>query len=374
MGTAYTPGLKVSPFTTVRTTRRLPLKGDVLAQVGQQVEPDTIVARADLPGLLQTVKVAAIMGMEPQEVPKHLTVKIGDRVEKGDVIAQTQSFFGMFKSACKTPASGIVELVSEVSGNVGIRAAPQPIELTAYLRGTVTEVMPGDGVVIETEGAFVQGIFGVGGERQGSVRVLTAGPDQDLTPDLIDESCKGAVVVGGRQISREAIERAAQVGAEALVGGCVLDRQLIDYVGQDIGVAITGQEEIPVTLIITEGFGSIPMARRTFDLLQALEGKSASVNGRTQIRAGVIRPEIIVPLTKEEQPDVPPEPARQDLELGTTVRLIREPYFGQLGKVAELPAELEQVPSGAMVRVLRADLQSGDRVTIPRANVEIVSG
>jgi hypothetical protein len=234
--------------------------------------------------------------------------------------------------------------------------------------------MPEDGVVIETEGAFVQGIFGVGGERQGVVRVRADSPDQDLTADRIDESCKGAVVVGGRQITPDAIRKATQVGAAALVAGCVVDRQLIDFVGHDIGVAITGQEEVPLTLIITEGFGSIPMAQRTFDLIKALEGKSASVNGRTQIRAGVIRPEVIVPLSPEERPDVPPEPARQDLEIGATVRLIREPYFGRLGKVAGLPAELEEVPSGAKVRVLEAELQGGERVTVPRANVEIVSG
>jgi hypothetical protein len=71
---------------------------------------------------------------------------------------------------------------------------------------------------------------------------------------------------------------------------------------------------------------------------------------------------------------VTPEPARQDLEIGTTIRLIREPYFGRLGKVAELPPELEEIPSGAKVRVLRADLPGGERVTVPRANVEIVSG
>ena len=374
MGSAYTPGLKVSPFTRVETTRRLPLKGEVLVREGQAVEPGPIVARAELPGPLQTVKVAAQMSMEPQDVLKALQVQVGDRVEEGQVLAQTQSFFGWFKSACKCPVAGTVELISDVSGNVGVRAAPLPIELTAYLKGTVSEVIPGDGVVIETEGAFVQGIFGVGGERQGVVRVLTDSPDQDLTPERIDASCRGAVLVGGRLLTPDAIRKAVEVGAVALVGGGIIDGSLIAFVGHDIGVAITGQEDVPLTLITTEGFGSIPMAERTFALFKALEGKLASVNGRTQIRAGVIRPEIIVPLAPNEWPDLPPEPARQDLEIGATIRLIREPYFGRLGTVAELPAELEEVPSGAHVRVLRADLQNGGRVTIPRANVEIVSG
>jgi hypothetical protein len=374
MGTAYTPGLKVSPFAAVRTTRRLPLKGEVKVSLGQKVEPSDVVARAELPGLLQTVKVAAQMGMEPQEVPPALAVKVGDAVEAGQVIARTQSFFGLFKSVCKTPVGGTVEFLSEVSGNLGIRAAPLPIELTAYLKGEVAEILPDEGVVIETQGAFVQGIFGVGGERHGVIRVLVDSPEQDLTADRIPADCRDAILVGGRLIESAALRKAADAGASAIVGGGVIDQDLIAFVGHDIGVAITGQEEIPLTLLVTEGFGPIPMARRTFELLRALEGKRASVNGRTQIRAGVIRPEIIVPLSPEEKPDLPPEPERHDLEIGTAIRLIREPYFGRLGRVAELPPELEEIPSGAKVRVLVAALDGQERVRVPRANVEIVSG
>ena len=58
VGTAYTPGLTVSARTRVEKLRRLPLKGAVLVKEGQTVRPDTVVARTELPGLMQTVKVA----------------------------------------------------------------------------------------------------------------------------------------------------------------------------------------------------------------------------------------------------------------------------------------------------------------------------
>jgi len=61
------------------------------------------------------------------------------------------------------------------------------------------------------------------------------------------------------------------------------------------------------------------------------------------------------------------------LEIGTPIRVIREPYFGQLGKVTELPSQLQVVGSGAEVRVLRARLEGGEEVTVPRANVEIIA-
>src|SRR5262249_32616624 len=146
----------------------------------------------------------------------------------------------------------------------------------------------------------------------------------------------------------------------------------IDFLGYDIGVAITGHEPIPLTLVITEGFGTIRMADRTFELLRALEGKQVSINGATQIRAGVIRPEVIAPLA-EPPAGVSADGAGQELDLGTHIRIIREPYFGALATVAALPPELHSIPSGAEVRVLDATLESGERVTVPRANVEIIA-
>ncbi len=117
------------------------------------------------------------------------------------------------------------------------------------------------------------------------------------------------------------------------------------------------------------------MAERTFALFQSLEGKTASINGATQIRAGVIRPEVIVPLS-----DAPAALAAAgasadeagQLTAGTPIRVIREPYFGLLGTVTALPSELVEVESETLVRVLEAQLEDGRRVTVPRANVEII--
>ena len=58
-------------------------------------------------------------------------------------------------------------------------------------------------------------------------------------------------------------------------------------------VWVPGSFEVP----LAEGFGAIAMAERTFKLLAQHEGMPAAVNGTTQIRAGVIRPEIVIPLS-----------------------------------------------------------------------------
>ena len=381
MGSAYTPGLTVSPRTTIHKTRRLPLKGSVPVHEGDFVTPDTVVARAELPGVMQTVKVASLLGVEPGDVPGALRIAVGDHVERDQLIAQTKGMFGLFKTDCKSPTAGTVEIISPVSGNVGIRQAPIPVEVAAYVPGRVAEVLPGEGVVIEVRGAYIQGIFGIGGERRAPLKRVSPRPDAPLTEADITPDLAGKIIVGGSNISGAALRRAHEVGVTGIVVGGIVDKDLVAYLGYDIGVAITGHEDIPLTLVITEGFGTIAMADRTFALLSSLEGREASLSGATQIRAGVIRPEVIVPeAAGAAAAPAAASPVAGDeedfsLSVGTSIRIIREPYFGKLATVTALPPELVKIGSGAVVRVLEARL-TGDgaaTVTVPRANVEIIA-
>lgn len=72
------------------------------------------------------------------------------------------------------------------------------------------------------------------------------------------------------------------------------------------------------------------------ELLKRFDGHKASLHGIIQIRAGVMRPEIIIPIEfKEEELEVP-EAKMASLEIGTTIRVIRRPNFGQIGKAVAL--------------------------------------
>lgn len=373
MAHAYTPGLKVTAHQVLRKTRRLPILGEVLVKVGDTVRPDTIVARTELPGDPRTLNAANILSLIASEVPEALLKKEGERVTEGEIIARSASFFGLMKKQLKAPCDGMIERISEITGQVTLREPPVPLEVTGYIHGKVVEVMPREGVVIETEGSFIQGIFGVGGETYGKIAFRARSADQPLTAGDFDAACKGAIVVGGSLITTEAIARAVEVGAKAVVAGGIIDTDLVKYLGYDIGVAITGHEDIPVTLIVTEGFGPIRMADKTFGLLKSLEGQEASITGATQIRAGVMRPEIIVSGHKPKK-GKSEDATREGMVPGTPIRLIREPYFGRLGEVVELPPELVTIETEAKVRILRARLDTGETVTVPRANVEIIEG
>jgi transcription antitermination factor NusG len=143
--------------------------------------------------------------------------------------------------------------------------------------------------------------------------------------------------------------------------------------GYDLGVAITGTEQIGFTLVLTEGFGTIPMASKTFQLLAGHAGQKASVSGATQIRAGVIRPEVIVPRTVVQQ-STSTARQREGIKIGDSVRIIRDPLFGLIGEVSRLPSELQTIPTESEVRVLEVRFGDGRTAVIPRANIEVIEG
>ena len=370
MPTAYTPGLRVTEYTTIRKVRRLPLKGEVLVTAEQRVGAEDIVARALLPGNLQAVRAAEQLGVTADEVLRLLKKHEGEAVEAGEVLAETHGFFGLFGAKLVAPTSGTIEYISPVTGTIGLREPPVPLNLPAYIAGTVDEVLVGEGVTVVTQGALVQGIFGVGGERRGKLKTVAAGPDAPLDESKLDPECAGCVLLGGATANVTHIRKAIEMGAVGLIVGAVSDAVLRAYLGYDIGVAITGQEDVPLTLILTEGFGQLAMAARTFHLLDALHGLDASINGATQIRAGVIRPEIIVP--EHATTEIAREEPSSELRVGCRVRLIREPYFGRFATVTSLPPELHKIETEAQVRVAEVALEDGARAFVPRANVEII--
>ena len=353
MAKAYTPGLKVSARTNFRAR--------------------DVVAHTFIDGDVTPVAVASQLSVPADDLAHIMLVNQGDSVAAGQPIARTKGIFGIGKKELASPAAGTVESISLTTGQLMLRGSPIAVEVKAYIDGTVVEVIAGEGAVVETDAVFVQGIFGVGGETVGAICFASVRHDQKLEATQIKAEMKGCIVVGGARVTADAVKAAQAAGVAAIVVGGIDDADLKSILGYDLGVAITGTEKIGLTLVITEGFGDIAMAERTFALLKDYEGREASVNGATQIRAGVMRPEIVIARRAgDAQPAQGARPEEGALEIGTQVRLIRDPYFGLLGSVSALPSEPAVLGSGSKARVLEVKLGDGRSVTVPRANIELI--
>ena len=374
---AYTPGLRLADKLQIRKDRNLPLPGDVIVKKGDTVKSGDIVAMTNLPGKVHAVNVINRLAILPTDLRKNMLKKEGDSVVKDEPIAETSPFIKMFKSICLSPITGVIESISDITGQVLLREPPKPVQITAYVDGKVVETIENEGVVIETNATFIQGIFGIGGETTGELQIVVNSPDDIVKPEDVKEVHRGKIIAGGSIIYSDAIKKALDTGVKGIVVGGIRDKEINELLGYDLGVAITGSEDINITIIITEGFGQIGMAQRTFDMIKLREGAVASINGATQIRAGVVRPEIIIPYNDEDTSGKSDESGSADgksagISIGDQIRIIRNPNFGMLGTVKSLPSELQTIETEAMARVLEVKFPDGQTSIVPRANIEAI--
>lgn len=372
MAHAYIPGLKVVPNTTVKKARQLPIKGEILRKVGENVAAVDEVAKTHLPGNIIPTNIANKLNIEPADINDFMKKEEGDPIKEGEVIAETNGIFGLFKSSVQAPIDGTLESFSHITGQAILRESPIPVAVNAYVNGVVDEIIADEGVVVKTQAAFIQGVFGIGGEQRGKIKIVTSMQDDPIEEKMIDESCKDKIIVGGAFLTHSAFKKALKMKVKGIVVGGFNYNDIKKIIGYDIGVAITGQEDVNTTLILTEGFGEIHMAKQTFELLKKHEGDIASINGATQIRAGVIRPEVIIPVKADLKKDSPKQEII-GMDIGTEVRIIRAPYFGMIGSVSGLPHKLQKLESGSLARVAKIKIwETKKEVLLPRANLEMI--
>ena len=372
MSKSYTPGLIVLENTKIRKNRQLPMKGKVLVEIGDSVSTQDIIASTEIPGNVQMMNAANQLNIEPENIKDYMLLDIDQSVKKGDVIAENKGLFGLFKTSLRSPIDGTIANISDVTGQIIISEPPIPIEVNSYIGGKVVDVIKDEGAVVEVKGAHIQGILGIGGERQGEILILSEDRGLPITEDMLNESHKDKILIGGSYISVDAYKKAQSIGVSGIVVGGFDYDALSSLLGYQLGVAITGSEEIGTSIVMTEGFGQVSMANRTFELFKKFNNQTASINGATQIRAGVIRPEVVIPQSEDESGVKSLSESDMIISEGSNVRVIRTPYFGKVGKVVSLPSELMKMESETIVRVAEIEFSDGKKAIIPRANLEMI--
>ena len=288
--------VRVEENTLISLDRKLPTTGKVLVKVGEIVEPETLIAEGVVENPdIHEVKIFAKLGVEPDTARNYMIKQEGDDVKKDEAIATYRSFFSRSTKVARSPIRGKIEAFSKYTGRTLIRGHPLEIKVNAFIPGEIVEVFPKEGARVETMGDFFEGMFGVGGESWGKITLPVNSNESPLTSDEINEAMKGRIIVGGSVVTLNAIRKAVKVGAKGLIVGGLDQKDLTEFLGYEIGLGVTGNEDIGQSIIITEGFGINPMNPIMFELLKKSRDNLACINGSTQIRSRMQRPVIIIP-------------------------------------------------------------------------------
>lgn len=360
-----------------RIERRLPYPGEVLVTPGRRVEQEDIVARTLMPAPPRILNVARMLGIPPSDVYRAMRREKNNKIAAGEVLARVPGVIGR---KCVAPVGGVIANIDNETGYVTIIPDPVTYELPAAVRGVVMDVIPHEGVVIETAAAQVYGAFGLGPERSGVLRLLSLDPAEVVHPEQIDTRSAFAIIIGGAAISAAALRRAVIEQVRGVVIGGIEEhelRQFLEWSGVShwrIGLpawppaAPPAAPDLKLTIVITEGFGVRPMNQRIFDLLSAHDRQEALIDGRTSLRRPLHRPRVIVPLSRGAQLE-PPRPA---LRPGATVRLLDDAHLGQTGVVRAVSAAPRRLPSGVRSPAVEVTLGDDTHLWLPRACVEVL--
>jgi hypothetical protein len=277
----------------------------------------------------------------------------GDLVAKGDVIARTGM---LFTRQYASPVEG--QILDMRDNRVLIQVAPQHVELSAFYPGQIVDVLPGKGVVIETSGALVQGVWGTGPALRATLHVPVPGSDVPLLAGQLSDEHVGTIVVGGRTLDEDAISQATEGRVRAVIVGSI-SSDLLPLV-----------QESGLSLILTEGIGDYAMAAGTFELLQSCVGQEVCLNPAAQAASRMQRPEVFCYTPGEDGP--PLTAPTTSLEIDARVRALRAPYQNDVGEIVSLPAAPRRLASGAEAWGAEVDLESAGKVFVPLENLEIL--
>jgi hypothetical protein len=357
---AYIPTTThVTLLATLRRERALPVAGEVVVQLNQRVEAAEVVAHALIADAHRLVDVARELDVPADKVAAYMLKQDGEPIKKGEPIARRKTALGLGSKTVYSPVDGYLMFVR--GGKAVLAAIAKAFELRAGVPAVIATIEHEHGVVIETTGALLEGVWGNGQEAFAVMNMVGGGPAAALLSEQVDVSMRSAILAVGTLQDDAAFRRLSEMSVRGLIVGS-LNSALIPAVRK---------LEIPV--LVTDGFGAQGFSTPAYNLLVTNAGREVWVNARVWDRFAGGRPEVIVPLASPGQSPALPVDG-EALATGKRVRVRRGPEAGVVGTINALSEESVRLPNGVRARVAYVESEEtpGQAFTIPFANLEIL--
>jgi hypothetical protein len=322
-------------------------RGIALVRPGQEVQPDQPVILLDKPDIAEAVTA----------FPR--------------VVSPSTSYSGL-----STGNKGL-------QGSVRVQGQYMSETVLAGMRGSVVAITRRGGVIIETRAAVVQGALGVGNQAAGVLTIWHSGSrflvpsNRPSGPGAPYPTIPGTILVIPGPLNIAMLHQALSSGMVGVVASSISSRDLEDFLRTDLISLLNSldielaQARLPaITLLFTEGLGTIAMPARTVDLLSRYQGAIALISGATSIRLPVF-PELIISLPmKEVQFDWRPVQPDPTLTIGSKVRICSGSHEGMIGEINHFFSHQQIFASGVRARAAHLRLEDGSMLVIPLALIE----
>lgn len=337
--------VRFSPKTFLE--RRLLFQGEIKVNIGDIVEPFTIIGECRTNFSEVVIPLCRLFGIDEERLYEHLTKRVGEGFGKGEIIARKKGFLGFGLKIITAPFSGVLTAIDRGKGEITLSTVPEKVILTAGAAGKIVDIVKNKAVLLEISATQVQGVWSMGAGAEGEL-VVVSPFDVPIELNKIKPDHKGKIVAGGSFASGEVLRKAAAIGVSGIVCGG------INYPSDDF------LKDGKTAVLVTEGFGMVPMVDSTWHYLKSVEARTALISPE--------RKTLLIPETLPQK-NVDSNRALKDLSVGDRVQIFSWPDFGRTGQLTEL-VESASFPSGITAPGVKVQL-SGNKgiITVPYRNV-----
>ncbi|MBA2363698.1 MAG: hypothetical protein H0V86_09230 [Chloroflexia bacterium] len=360
----------------VLTERRLHGRGQLRVGSGERVEPRTIVGTDSPPAEPLIINIAADLQETPAAAAQALTVKVGERVARGAVLARAKTAKSVRE--VRAPESGVLVAYDQTSGLATLLPSSSQVELRATVSGTVRDVVPGQSVTIETRGAYVAGVWGAGGDAYGVVRLATRSRSETVAFEQLDNRFTYSILVTGGTVTAETLARCEELEVRAVIAGGVAPAELGRYLGFEAGVQVLPEALLTLRsvrkdpgqallIMLLGGFDATEIDEAAWQVLAACEGREGSITSSNWPEP----PRLVVQLPTSEVVDAVPL-QQAVLGAGATVLILGGPNAQTAATVVDGAVRRISLPSGVAAEAMQVRTDSGKQLDIPVHNLRVI--
>ncbi|MCD6426073.1 MAG: hypothetical protein J7L35_11300 [Anaerolineales bacterium] len=344
----------IHALTSIKRERVLPVAGHVLVRRMQKVSPSDVIVVAPLVSQFVLLDIAQGLNVNPARADELLQRQAGEDLVQGDVIAGP---VGLFKRVVRAPQEGMVRIAGE--GKVLYEISSPDFELQAGMEGTITNIIPERGAIIETKGALIQGVWGNGKTTYGVVQPTSNDLLKELVVEQLNIGFRGAIITAGFCRSPEVLEAAGIVPVKGLILGS-MSANLIPLA-----------KKMDYPIMIVDGFRETPMNKAAEKILIENKDKNIALNAQELDTFQGNFPEGIISQSSTSEPDLPSE--AETLKAGKKVIIINGPQAPQIGEIEKIIPGKQVLSSGVETQLAEVTLANEKRTKIPLTNLEIIN-
>lgn len=357
----------------IHVRRSLLGKGGFSAVVNQEVKPQDILGKSVFSAGFSSVNIAKKLGVVPFDAAKYLQRPIGKTIFKGELLAIKNGLLG--NKVVTAPTDGVLEYYDQKTGDLRISFTPREIALTSGVFGVIDEIDQVKGeVLIKTMVTEVYGVIGSGKERSG---ILDIQSNQGIiNKNQVKDEMGHHVLVIGSVVSGDVLKKAAGYGVTGIIMGGISAHDF-KSVANTLNPSRKIGTDVGISLIVTEGFGAVPIGDDIFNLIKNFEGKFVFINGNTarlllpSTSADSILALRKIALPTRPMPEIQPEVMVGEIHMGSWVRIIWPPFFGVQGRVLGIDGSVSVLESGISSIMLTVETPR-QKIKVAYTNVELI--